>query len=100
MKKRNVQISILCITILLSVLVCLILPERVAIQWNGNGPSNFASKYVAALIPIGVCILMLVSWNSRQGVAGRELYAPFMEWVWGAASCLGILLNIIILVMN
>ena len=95
MKKKTIRILILSLTVLLSAVSCFFLPDTVAVQWNSSGPSSFASKYAAVLIPVAVCALAIGTWASRD----REL-TPGMQWVYGAISCVGIVVDILILVLN
>ena len=89
------RIIILCATVILSAVSCCFLPDSVAIQWNASGASNYAPKYLAVLIPVVLCLLMLQTWRAR-----RETQAPAADYVWVAASCLGIVVDILMLILN
>lgn len=107
MKKliSQLQIIILAITAVSSIAVCIRLPDTIAVQWNASGATGFLSKYLAALISVGVCLLMIPGYQffSRK----YEIYtqnSTIIKFVhsicWIAFSCCGIVANIFFLFLN
>jgi len=95
-KKKIAQIVILAFTVLSSVLMCLLVPDTIAVQWGFSGEvSNYMSKYPAGAFSVAVCLLLEFSWNTRhnqQSGTGSILM--------GVVSCLGIAMNIGFILLN
>ena len=91
-RKTMIQCIILAVTVLTSVLAFFLLPAQVAVQWNGQGPSSYMSRYAAVLLPVMICAVLVIAWN------GRKTAAP--DWAMAVFSCLGIAMDILMIVLN
>lgn len=107
MKKltSRLQLIILAITAASGIAVCIRSPDVIAVQWNADGAAGFLSKYLAALISVGVCLLMIPGYQffSRK----YEIYTQNSTIIkivhsicWIAFSCCGIAANIFFLFLN
>lgn len=97
MSKRNpFQYIVLAATVLLSLLSFFFLPENVAVQWNASGASNFLPRYVAALLPTAIClIILLFRWSKC-----RSSTQTVPDKLWDVFSCLGLAVGILLLILN
>ena len=101
----KIQIIILAITVVSGIAVCIRLPDTIAVQWNTDGTNGFLSKYVAALISVGVCLLMIPGY--RFFSQKYEIYTQNSTIIklvhsicWIAFSCCGIVINVFFLFLN
>ena len=101
----RLQIIILAITAASSIAVCIRLPDVIAVQWNADGANGFLSKYIAALISVAACLLMIPGYKffSRK----YEIYIQNSTMIklvhsvcWIAFSCCGIVMNAFFLFLN
>lgn len=103
MNKKYLTIVILVITLLLSICVCIFLPETIAVQWtqwNGKDASNFLSKYVAAFIGFLLSCFGVWYWNSKN----RNHLFGVVKVIWNLLDLiiafLGVFILIIFLIFN
>lgn len=53
MKKINaITWGLIAITFIISIVSLIFLPDEIAVQWNGQGVSNTASKYTVLYLPV------------------------------------------------
>lgn len=106
--KKNIsklQIIILAITVISGIAVCIRLPDTIAVQWNTDGANGFLSKYIAALISVGVCLLMIpghrfFSQKYEMYIQNSTIMKLIHSICWIVFSCCGIVMNVLFLVLN
>lgn len=101
----RLQIMILAITAASGIAVCVRSPDIIAVQWNGDGANGFLSKYIAAAISVGVCLLMIPGYRffSRKYeiyIQNSTIIKLIHSVCWIAFSCCGIAMNVLFLVLN
>ena len=97
--------AIFLITLVLSVVNFITLPDTVAVQWSEGKATNFMSKFEAAVLPLGITLLCTFIWLlCEQNLIAKNLLKGMSEktvFCFGILlSCIGIILNIILFVMN
>ena len=107
MKKiiSKLQIIILALTVVSSIAVCIRSPDTIAVQWNAGGANGFLSKYIAALISAGVCLLMIPGYQfSSQKYDVYIQNSTVIKFIhsvcWIAFSCCGLVMNVFFLFLN
>lgn len=101
----RLQIIILAITVVSSITVCIRSPDTIAVQWNASGANGFLSKYIAALISVGVCLLMIpgyrfFSQKYEMYIQNSTVINLIHSICWIAFSCCGIVANVFFLFLN
>lgn len=101
----KLQIIILAITVVSGIAVCVRLPDAIAVQWNTGGANGFLSKYIAALISVGVCLLMIPGYRFFSQkyeifIQNSTILNLIHSICWIAFSCCGIVMNVLFLILN
>lgn len=107
MKKiiSRLQIIILVITVVSGIAVCARSPDIIAVQWNADGANGFLSKYIAGLISVGVCLLMIPGYQFFSQkydvyIQNSKVLKLINSICWIAFSCCGIVMNVFFLLLN
>ncbi|MDE7098503.1 MAG: DUF1648 domain-containing protein, partial [Ruminococcus sp.] len=67
-KQNNISVMIVTFVMFLSAIVSLFyLPEEIAVQWNENGVSNTASKFLILIFPVlSAVFIVIYNKNSNE----------------------------------
>ena len=99
------QITLLAVTFLCSVAGFFLLPETVAVQWNGNGVSNYLPRFIACWIPLFVSGICFAGWkvssiHFQTSIEVDKKFRITYAIIWGPVACIGIVLHIILFAAN
>ena len=61
--RTKIQLFILAVTVLLSVVAFMYLPDVAAVQWNSAGATNYLPKLWAVVIPPVSSLIAILFWN-------------------------------------
>ncbi len=66
-RQNSISVMIVIFVMFLSAVVSLFyLPEKIAVQWNENGVSNTASKFLILAFPILSAVFIVIHNNSKE----------------------------------
>lgn len=104
-KQQFIQIIIFLVTVFFSFINLFLLPDMVAVQWNSGGASNFVSKNLACIIPIGVNLVSLVFWRYSYSKYNMQIESSskikiIHKIVCTLFSLMGVIINVLFLTMN
>lgn len=104
-KQQIIQITIFLATVIFSFINLILLPDIIAVQWNSNGASNYLSKNLACIIPIGVNLVSLVFWRYSYNKYDVQIEASskfrFVHQVGCILfSVMGVIMNALFLMLN
>lgn len=112
--RKKLSIAILIITIILDIVCLVALPSTIAVHWDSAGTANgFLPTYQAVLISTAATLFCLLVWallfNRFQDTPALKLVLGelwskvvyVMAYSFGLIfSCVGIVVNIVILLLN
>ena len=61
--RTKVQLLILAVTVMLSIVAFMYLPDAAAVQWNREGATHYLSKIWAVVIPPVSSLIAIIFWN-------------------------------------
>lgn len=104
-KQQIIQITVFLATVIFSFINLFLLPDIIAMQWYSNGTSNFLSKNLACIIPIGVNLVSLAFWRYSYNKYNAQFEASSKSRFVHQVSCLlfsvlGIIINALFLMFN
>ena len=104
-RKRIIQSIAFILTVISSVFVVVLLPDKIAVQWNAAGASNYLSKYVAALIAVGVFAVLNITLTQFESkyesmISASRLFRIANVMFWSIGLFAGAVLNVVFIVMN
>ena len=71
--RTKIQLLILAVTVILSIVAFMYLPDVAAVQWNSAGATNYLPKIWAVVIPPVSSLIAIIFWNGCCGF----FVAPF-----------------------
>ena len=61
--RTKIQLLILAVTVILSIVAFMYLPDVAAVQWNSAGATNYLPKIWAVVIPPVSSLIAIIFWN-------------------------------------
>ena len=109
--RTKIQLLILVVTVILSIVAFMYLPDVAAVQWHSAGATNYLPKIWAVVIPPVSSLIAIIFWNgysdfynANPSKSGDNVALTFIKkaviYFFAAFSCVGIGANIAMMLLN
>ena len=109
--RTKVQLFILAVTVILSIVAFMYLPDVAAVQWNSAGATNYLPKIWAVVIPPVSSLIAIIFWNGYSDFYNANPHRnedntalTFIKraiiCLFAIISCAGICANIAMILLN